>query len=198
MAIINPTSAGSDAAPRLVAIGFEASDQCGRSRPGRAARRGLATPSDARSMDRMRATAAGSRALANGPGVAPPDALRDPSRANDGFHQRIAGEPVGAMQPGTADLTACPQAVHRAAAFAVHGDAAHVIVRRGPDRNRIGRGIDPGHPAERADDGIALRKILARMFPRVEENAMSLRRGGAIPRARRCRAARVRRLAGRP
>src|SRR4029077_15909751 len=79
------------------------------------------------------------------------------------------------MQPGAADFTAGPEALHRAAAFDINGDAAHVVVSRRPHRDRIGRGIDPGHFAERADHRIAPRKILSGMGPRVEEDAMSLR-----------------------
>ena len=41
------------------------------------------------------------------------DALRHPLRTDDRFHQRIAGEPVGAMQPGAADFAAGPEAVRR-------------------------------------------------------------------------------------
>ena len=87
------------------------------------------------------------------------------------------------MQPGTADFAAGPQAVHRAAAFDIHRYPAHVIVHSRPDRNRISRGIDPCHFAERGNDGIAFCKFRPRMFPRVEEDAMSFR-AAAPDRAR--------------
>ena len=60
-------------------------------------------------------------------------------------------------------------------AFDIHRNPAHVIVRRRPDRYRIGRGIDPCHLAERGNDGKAFCEFRSRMFPRVEEHAMSLR-----------------------
>ncbi len=60
------------------------------------------------------------------------------------FQQRIGGEPVGAMQAGRGDLADGPQAFDSGAAAHVGGDAAHVIVRGGRDRNEPVHGIDAG------------------------------------------------------
>src|SRR5262249_6998483 len=100
------------------------------------------------------------------------DALSNPSRADHRLRERIAGQPVGAMQPGAADFPARPQALDRAAAIVIHGDAAHVVMRRRSHGNRIGRWIKAGHSAERMDHWIALREIPSRMLSRVKKHAM--------------------------
>jgi hypothetical protein len=83
------------------------------------------------------------------------------------------------VQTSAADFAAGPKTIDRAAAFGIHGDSAHVVVHRGPNRNWIGRRIDPGHFAERRNHGIAFGKLHSRMRSRVEENTMSF--GAAMP-----------------
>src|SRR4051794_7968068 len=54
------------------------------------------------------------------------DASSDPFGADDGFHQRVAGEAIGAVQSGAGDLTAGPESIDGAATFEIYGNAAHM------------------------------------------------------------------------
>jgi len=87
-----------------------------------------------------------------------------PPAEDDGFQQRVAREPVRAVQAGVRDLTDCPQLRHARAAVEIHCDAAHVVVRGTGHGDRLAKRIDavflavsPGrrkrlgefHPAQR-------------------------------------------------
>ena len=82
-------------------------------------------------------------------------ALGDPACADHRFDQRIASEPIGAMQPRARGFAAGPKARHGAVAGRVHGDAAHMVVDRGPDRDELRYGIESGSAARRGNRGEA-------------------------------------------
>ena len=138
-AIIRPTVAGSRAGFAAAASGASAPIAARRPSPSRS------TPAAA---DRIGATAGrigAARLQAPRSGRArvggrAGDVFGDPAGADGGFQQRIAGQAVGAVQAGAGGLAAGPQPGERAAAGRVHGDAAHVVMRR----RRTGMGCAPG------------------------------------------------------
>ena len=67
------------------------------------------------------------------------------------LEQRVAGQPVRAVHAGAGDLAGREESRQRGAAPLVGVDAAHDVVRRGPDRNRIAREIEADAPAHLGD-----------------------------------------------
>ena len=65
-----------------------------------------------------------------------------PAPATASSRELIAGEAIGAVQPGGRRFTTSPKAGHRAAPPGIHGDPAHVVVRRRANRDRMTRGIN--------------------------------------------------------
>ena len=84
-----------------------------------------------------------------------------------------------AMQPGTARLATGLKAFDHAATRGIDRDTTHVVVHDRPQRDRIERRTNPGHPAERADHQIACDEVIYGVGVCVDEDAMSLRQGGA-------------------
>ncbi len=76
------------------------------------------------------------------------------------------------MQAGGRRLAASPETGDRAAPGRVDGDAAHVIMRCRPHRDRLARGIESGGVAARGDRREARGKALAERTARIEEDAM--------------------------
>ena len=133
-----------------------------------AARRPVASRSTPAWRDRIGRTGAGvgrRRQAARGERRAPGrrrrgDVARPPSGAgHGGFQQRVAGQAVGAVQAGAGRLAAGPQPVDAMLRPArVHGDAAHVVMRRRAHRNRLRRRVDAGRAAGGGDGGEAARR----------------------------------------
>ncbi len=115
---------------------------------------GGASPAASRSTpawrDRMARTGAGSLSCGGRHGASAPPGRRATGHAaaampagDGGFQQRVAGQPVGAVQPGAGRLAHGPQAGHGGAAIRIHGDAAHVVMRGRADRDRRRGGSMP-------------------------------------------------------
>jgi len=77
-------------------------------------------------------------------------------------------------RPVDAAFAAGPEAGDRRPPLSVHGDAAHVVVLRGPDGDRLARRIDAGRPAGRRNGGEARGEAVAKRAPRVEKHALAL------------------------
>ena len=92
-------------------------------------------------------------------------------------------------RPVAGRFAARPKAGERAAALGVHGDPAHVIVLRRPNRDRLARRIDAGRAAGRGDDREARREPRPDRRARVEEDAPALRALAAMARATTSRGA---------
>ncbi len=103
------------------------------------------------------------------------DTFGDEASADRGFEQRIAGETVCAMKSRAGGFAAGPKPFDGAAAFRIHFDAAHVIMRRRPDRDRLVRRIDAGVGAKRGDRGKARGEIEPLDVARIEKDAMTRR-----------------------
>ncbi|ESY76499.1 hypothetical protein X739_33675 [Mesorhizobium sp. LNHC220B00] len=77
------------------------------------------------------------------------------------------------MQTGAGNLTASPQARHRAAARGIHGHAAHVIMCRRAHRDGLDCRIDSGVPAMPVNSWEALGESGAKGLPGVKVDTMS-------------------------
>ena len=75
------------------------------------------------------------------------------------------------MQAGAGDLADGSQAVDRRASVIVRGNAAATVVRRGDDRDRFAREVNPALDADRVDAGEALAKLLGGLVRDVEIDA---------------------------
>src|SRR5262249_42870456 len=100
------------------------------------------------------------------------DARGNPSRATSSLEQRVTGQAVGPMQARRGSLAAGPHSLNRGPPFFIHGDAAHVIVRRRPYPDPRGGRIDAGRVAVRPDDRKARGKVLTERIARIEKHAM--------------------------
>ena len=98
--------------------------------------------------------------------------VRDARAEHEAFQQRIAREPVAAVQAGRGHFAAGPEPGHGRRAVRVGRDPAHVEVRGGRDRQGLTRGIEAG----RAGDGRGSRK--AGLDPghrsRIEQRTLSV------------------------
>ncbi len=83
---------------------------------------------------------------------------RDARAEHESFEQRVAGEPVSAVQPRCGDLAAGPQPGHRGRALGIRGNAAHVEVRGGRDRKRLARRVEARGPGDGPRAGKAFRQ----------------------------------------
>ena len=71
--------------------------------------------------------------------------LARPPPEQQAVEQRVAAQPVGAVHRDAAALAGGEEVLgERAAAVDVDLDAAHEVVRRGPDRDGLVAGVDPG------------------------------------------------------
>ncbi len=70
--------------------------------------------------------------------------LGHPASADDGFEQGVAGQPVGAVQPGGRDLAGRVQAGHGGRAGELHQHPTHVVVGGGPDGQQVLGRIEAG------------------------------------------------------
>ena len=75
------------------------------------------------------------------------DIVGDAGAEHHRLEQGVGGEPVGAMRAGRGHLAAGPQPVDGAPPLRVGEDAAHVVMRRRRDRDRLARRIDAGGAA---------------------------------------------------
>ena len=78
-----------------------------------------------------------------------PHVARDAFGIHDRFEQRIAGQAIRAVHAGRRDLAAGVQARHGRLAVEIDGDAAHVVMGRGDDRNEIDARVEPVQRAGR-------------------------------------------------
>ncbi len=109
--------------------------------------------------------------MRHGPG----DALGDKTAADGRFEQGIAGKSIGAVEARARRLAASPKTLDRCTPGKIDRDAAHVIMRRRADRNRLGDRIDSGGVTKAGDCRKAARKIEVRHVPRVEKNPVARR-----------------------
>ena len=105
----------------------------------------------------------------------PSYALGDKTAADGRFEQRIAGKSISAMEARARGLTASPETFDRCTPGKIDRDAAHVVMRRRADWNRLGDRIDSGGVAKAGDRRKAARKIEVRHVPRVEKNPVARR-----------------------
>ena len=93
--------------------------------------------------------------------------------AGDGTGAAIMRALVAAVQAARRHLATGPQALDRAAALGVLGDAAHVVVHRRSHGDRLAHGIDAGSAAARRDAGKMPGEVRAQRRPGIEEDAMA-------------------------
>ena len=109
------------------------------------------------------------------------DAVGNVAGEHGDLDQRVAGQPVGAVEAGAGRLATGPQPFEGAAAGAIDGDAAHMIVRRRADRDQRPRRIVAGCLAERVDRRKADREGLSDQGAGVEIDPVP---EGEMPRHR--------------
>jgi hypothetical protein len=107
--------------------------------------------------------------------LGPFDALGDKTAADSRFEQGVAGKSIAAVEARARGLAASPETFHRCTPGKIDRDAAHVIMRRRADWNRLGDRIDSGRVTKAGDRRKAARKIEVRHVPRVEKNPVARR-----------------------
>jgi len=98
-----------------------------------------------------------------------------PPAEDDRFQQRVAREPVRAVQAGARDFAHRPQLRHARAAIEIHRDAAHVVVRGAGHGNRFAMRIDAVFPAIPPGRRKRLREFHLAERPRIEPYAPARR-----------------------
>ena len=88
-----------------------------------------------------------------------------------GFEERVAGEPVRAVQPGAGDLADGIEPAQRRRPIFVRLHAAALVMRRRDDRDGLPRDVDPESEARLVDIGKALAHELRRLVRDVEIHA---------------------------
>ena len=166
---MSATAAGSAAGPFAAAISSKRADGGGER---------LAVARDARGVRKDRTDrgwiGGGRRARGarwrKGPGLHAVDRARDDRGVDGCLGERIAREPVRAVEPSRGRFAAGPEPRDRAPPLGVHGDPAHVIVLRRPHRDRLARRIDARGVTSRSDSREARGEFFANRGARVEES----------------------------
>jgi hypothetical protein len=118
------------------------------------------------------------------------DALGDEAATDGRLKEGIAGKPIGAVEARGRGLAASPETLDRCTPGKIDRDAAHVIMRRRADWNRLSDRIDSGRLTIAGDRRKATRKIEIRHDSRIEKNAVSRRHvppNGASDNVARCK-----------
>ncbi len=88
------------------------------------------------------------------------------------FEQRVAGQPVGAVQAGAGGLAQCIQPGYVGACIQVDNDAAAGVVGRRHDRDRFLRDVDAQFETARVDVGEVFVQEGFALVRHVEEDAV--------------------------
>ena len=86
----------------------------------------------------------------------PRDGARGAPAKDQALQQRVAGEPIGAVDAGAGHLAHRVEARHRRARPGIHRHATHEIVRRGGDRDAVAGEIQAVARTDGGDGGEAL------------------------------------------